>query len=78
VRECVCVANVLHCVTAYRGSEDIWIYLVNVGVAVMAYDMLKEEEEEEEEGGELSYAARHSLLLSVGTPGISIQAMHHH
>ncbi len=32
---------------AYRFSEDIWIYSVNVGVAVMAYDMLKEEEEEE-------------------------------
>jgi len=63
MRECVCVANVLHCVTAYRGSEDIWIYLVNVGVAVMAYDMLKEEEEEE--GGELSHMLLGTLSLSV-------------
>jgi len=62
VRECACVASVPHCVTAYRVSEDIWIYLVNVGVAVMAYDMLKEEEEEE--GGELSHMLLGTLSLS--------------
>ncbi len=47
---------------AYRVSEDIWIYLVNVGIAVMAYDMLKEEEEEE--GRELSHLLG-TLSLSV-------------
>ena len=62
-REYACVASVLHCVMAYKVSEDIWIYLVNVGVAVMTYDMLKEEEEEE--GRELSHMLSDTLSFLV-------------
>lgn len=48
----------------YRGSVGIWIYLVNVSVAMMAKDMLKEEEElEEDKNYHIQYIARYSLPL---------------